>query len=431
VVAKLRAVRVPAVTTVVAIAAALVVCGGVTADPPVPLIGVTYTHTSVANCDLNGHGIVQHYDRPGMRRLVRTQLAAMHAAGIQTIRILLSNMSDITGQDWGVIPSANGLVEPYRSNLIRFVSDVRAAGFQQLTVHFSPQWTNEPIGTYGPSGLVADNWDPAKFDENWNFISQVHQVVTQYGPPSTHFDMLSEGPPTMYQPAYIVDRLENYITDMYSRYVDAFGSHDVTVTTIGDLGQSDRLRYNVLVLFDRILDDYGLTTQPLVVGESSYENPAAAADIARFETDTGRPVSEVYEWWSTTHGGRCFSAPYRADAYISALTSRPVPPATPDPLPLLPVPTLHALVRANGTTSLTDASGAVLSALDAGQYTIDVADRSRRAGFMLAGPGFARNSGRRFTGRRVWHVDIGSDDPYGSVFSYGADHGRLHPLVVH
>jgi hypothetical protein len=41
-----------------------------------------------------------------MRRLVRSELAAMHAAGIQTIRILLWNMSDITGQDWGVIPSA-------------------------------------------------------------------------------------------------------------------------------------------------------------------------------------------------------------------------------------------------------------------------------------------------------------------------------------
>ena len=405
--------RARGVVIVVIVAAAIAAFAGSTAaDPPVPLIGVTYTHTSVANCDLNANGIVQHYDRPGMRRLVRTQLAAMHAAGIQTIRILLWNMSDITGQDWGVIPSANGLVEPYRSNLIRFVSDVRAAGFDLLTVHFSPQWTNDPIGTYGPNGLTADEWDPAKFDENWNFISQVHQVVTQYGPPSTHFDILSEGPPTKYQPAYIVARLENYITEMYSRYVDAFGSHDVTVTTIGDLSQPDRLGnllnalrasgkpmpdwfevhgpwtspdlYNVLVLFNRVLDDYGLTTQPLVVGESSYENPDAAGDIARFETDTGRPVSEVYEWWSTTHGGQCFSAPYRADAYISALTNRPVPPPTPDPLPLLPIPVLHALVRANGTTTFTQSSGAALSALDAGVYTVDVTDRSRRAGFLLA-----------------------------------------------
>src|SRR5262249_58463119 len=97
-------------------------------------------------------------------RLVRSQLAAMHAAGLSTIRILFWNMTDITGQDWGVLPSAGGkLVEPYRSNLIRFVSDVRAAGFMVFTVDFSPQWTNNPIGEDGPDGLTADRAYPPQF----------------------------------------------------------------------------------------------------------------------------------------------------------------------------------------------------------------------------------------------------------------------------
>ena len=49
-------------------------------------------------------------------------------------------------------------------------------------------------------------------------------------------------------------------------------------------------------------------TQPLVIGESSYENAAVAGDIARFMRDRGRPVSEVYEWWNTAEGGPCVSS---------------------------------------------------------------------------------------------------------------------------
>jgi len=73
-----------------------------------PLIGATFTHTSLVGCDLNRTGIVLHDDSPGVRHLVQSQLAAMHAAGLQTIRILLWNMTDITSQDWGVLPRPVG-----------------------------------------------------------------------------------------------------------------------------------------------------------------------------------------------------------------------------------------------------------------------------------------------------------------------------------
>ncbi len=98
----------------------MLLSGSAVAQPSPPLIGVTFTHAAIpSGCALDFNGIVLHYERPGMRRLVRSELAAMYAAGIQTVRILLWNMSDITGQDWGVVPSAGGKIpEPYRSNLI-------------------------------------------------------------------------------------------------------------------------------------------------------------------------------------------------------------------------------------------------------------------------------------------------------------------------
>jgi len=192
--------------TLLACAAIIVAAAAAATSSAAPLIGVTYTHTAVAadcNLDTPRSAIVLTYDEPGVRRLVRGQLAAMRAAGMETIRILLWNMSDIGTHAWGVVPSANGrLPEPYRTNLIRFSRDIRDAGFERFTVHFSPQWTNGAIGEYGPTGLTADRWDPGKFEENWGFIRDVRTLVKPHGPADTRFDMLSEGPPSPFSAAF-------------------------------------------------------------------------------------------------------------------------------------------------------------------------------------------------------------------------------------
>src|SRR5207237_6645761 len=127
----------------------------------------------------------------------------------------------------------------------------------------------------------------------------------------------------------------------------------------------------------------GLASQPLVIGESSFENAAVAADIARFTRETGRSIAEVYEWWQTTDGGPCVSAPYRADAYITALSGAAIPPPTPSPLPLLPFPTLTGSLSRSGSFSFKSADGTEVSALDAGTYRVDVHDLRPTSGFRL------------------------------------------------
>jgi hypothetical protein len=275
----------------------------------------------------------------------------------------------------------------------------------------------------------------------------VHKVVKEFGPSSTHFDFLQEGAPSTYQPAYIVARIQNYIATMWAHYVDAFGPDDATISVIGKGGGgADRLQhlidalrssgrglptwfevhpdwtspdlFNSLQSFDQTLTANGLLSEPIVVGESSYENPHAARDIARFMQTSPRRVEEVYQWWQKVEGGACFSAPYRGDAYISALTHDPVPPATPSPLPLLPAPVLSAAVSPNGTAILQDQTRASFASLDAGTYTIVVRDRSTRGGFHLSGPDLDLKTGMRFTGMRVWRVELGTADSYGTVFTY-------------
>jgi hypothetical protein len=306
--------------------------------------------------------------------------------------------------------------------------------------------------------------DPAKFDENWGLIADVHQLVKQFGPPTTHFDFMSEGPPSHYQPSFAVERMQSYIAERWKRYVAAFGTADASVSVIAKgtpADGADRLQhlidairstglpfpsyftihpdwtspavYNELRAFDDTLRANGLLEQPIVIGESSYENPAVASDIDHFVHDTGRRVSEVYEFWQTAEGGPCVSAPYRADAYITALTGAPLPPATPTPLPLIPIPTLAAFVSRSGNATLTTADGRPVSELDAGTYRIVIRDQSKTAGFRLSGPGLNVTTGKGYTGTHAWSGDIGSSAPYGTRITYestGRPHAR-NSLAVH
>jgi hypothetical protein len=366
-------------------------------------------------------------------------------------------MTDASGQDWGVVSSAGGkLSEPYRSNLIRFVSDIRAAGFKRLTISFGPEGTNDPIGTYHPDGTIDDYWDPAKLEENWQFIAYVHRLVQPYAPADTVFDVLSEIPPSGYQPQWAIDRLDNYIGTIWTRYADTFGLGDavISIAAKGDQGPDrlqrliDTLRsvgrgfpadfelhldwtsptvYDELEAIDQVLNANGLST-PVVVGESSYENSAVAKDIARFEADSGRRVPEVFEWFETSEGGPCASPPYTADAYVTALKHLAPPPH--HPLRLLPLPTLHALVTSTGVATLRTSSGARVRLLEAGTYRVVVTDHSRRAGFRLRGPHLDAATGGRFVGRRRWRLEIGTAAPYGSTFTYRGGGRRRVTFVV-
>jgi hypothetical protein len=406
---------------------------GAVASTPVsepPLIGAAYSHWATPACSPTGTGIVATYDQPGVRQRVRLQLAAMRAAGIESLRLLLWHMSDVSGQDWGVVPSAGGhLVEPYRSNLINYLEDVRAADFKALTLDFGPEWTNDPIGF--PQNL----YDPAKFDENWGFIRDVRPLVKEHGPPVTRIDLLSEGAPSSYLPA-TVPQLEGYISEMYGRYVDAFGKSDVTVSAIAppepnaDItqpegghrlqnlidafaasgrGQPDFFSVHVSnwwhpsaenTLYGLREEDATLTanglSQPLVVSETTYNDPALAAAIQQFRQTSPRPILEVQEW-PLRPGSPCkdfsVSPPLQANAYISALTGAP------------PSSRLTASITTTNVILLTPYRDRV-TALSAGTYQLVVSDTSAKEGFQLLGPRTHKKTGTRFRGTVRWTINL-------------------------
>src|SRR5262245_17271477 len=435
----------------VAIGLVAVACSGAasatsTAVAP-PLIGANYSHYANANCSLDDTGIISRYDERGVRRRVKAQLGAMHTAGIETLRLLLWHMSDASGQRWGVVSSAGGrLAEPVRSNLIRYLRDVRSAGFERFTLTFAPEWTNWPL---------QEPYDPATFDENWKLVEQVRPLLKRFGPPDTRIDLSNEVVPRdNWDSPTVVAQAKEYIRKMWTRYVDAFGRDDASFSIIGGNGPEDavpRLRNLLDVLraggrplplwfdvhppidhdgalatlhaVDDVLKAEGLP-QALVVGEEAYDDAPVARAIDEFIGSSSRRVDEVIEW-PLRAGSPCkdisVSAPYRADAYITTLTGRPAPPPTPDPLPLPPVPTLHASVGPDRAISFKTAAGEPVGELDSGPYRIVVSDRSTRDNFHLTGPDIDRKTGREFRGTVVWRVDIGDEVPYGSRYSYSSD----------
>lgn len=388
--------------------------GAVRGAGGVPLVGVNYSHFAVVGCDIISNAGIIAYGQ-NKQPLIRRQLAAMRAAGIQSLRTFIWNQSDTTGQTWGVVSSAGGRLGPTEArNLRDFATDVRLAGFKRLTVAFGPQYTSDPIG-------VPDNsYNPALFDENWQLIREVHRIVTQYGPLDTHFDLLNEGAPRDDQATK--PQVDAYIAQMYSNYVDTFGNRDVTVSSIA--GPTDRSRlanlidtlrstgrplprwfevhsYSADVLADLRTTDATLRakglSQPITLGETFYNDPSAAAAVATFVKTSSRRLDEVLAW-PLARGSTCsgFSAPppYRADAFITALTGSPPPNR------------LAVTVGPHRTLMLKTPYGERVTALEAGEYTISVTDAARSDNFRLTGPGVNLATGLRFRGSKRWTLRL-------------------------
>jgi hypothetical protein len=108
------------------------------------------------------------------------------------------------------------------------------------------------------------------------------------------------------------------------------------------------------------------------------------------------------------------SAPYRADAYIEGLTGS-APPAT-----------LRGIVTRTGLI-LRTSSGAPVTALEAGRYTVLVRDGSSGKDFHLVGPGVDRHTGLAFTGKVSWSIELKR-----GTYRYRSDRPRAaaHRFVV-
>lgn len=412
-----------------AVAAALtVVVAGTAARGPVsantagPLMGMNlqlYEYL-MPNC-WGGH-IILNYDMPGVREKVAPALHAMRAAGVETLRLqVVFGPKPDPAYHWPIDSSSGHLIEPYRTNLGRFLDDIRAAGFVQVTVMFNPWGPNDPIGYSG------DRYDPSLFDQNWSFMREVRAVVTRHWPRALHWDLINEGAPASWQLG--AGGLADYVKRMYAKWVDAYGVKGAGVSTITkqEWVTRDRLQNLINVLretgrplptwfdvhpssssnallelraADEVLTRNGLD-QPLVVGEESYEKEPAAAAIATFIRTSTRPVLEVMAWalYGDPPQPRCPQLPLHMDVYWKALRGGPPPKK------------LLGSIDRKGRISLLTAFGQRVRFVREGTYIVRVRDASPKHGFRLTSGRHVRTkvdrrTGMRFTGTVTWSVQL-------------------------
>src|SRR5262249_50785048 len=156
--------------------------------------------------------------------------------------------------------------------------------------------------------------------------------------------------------------------------------------------------------------------QPLIVSETVYDNPDYAAAIQEFRQTSTRPILEVQEW-PLQAGNSCSALsgtpPYRADPSLKGMPGAP------------PDTTLTAELHAKGRVSLIAPYGEPAVALEAGTYTLEVADRSKKLGFRLAGPGIRIKTGRRSTGSTTRTIALRS-----GVYRFGTTAKHRSRLTV-
>jgi len=401
-----------------------------------PLLGMNLIQYEFTLPNCWGRHIILNYHDGAVRAQVVAALHAMRVAGVETFRLFLYHSHTIDRFGWPLDSSSGELREPHRGNLIRFLSDIRSAGFKQVTATFNPWGNNDPTGMY-----PGDPYNPALFAENWSFIRSVRPLVKQYGPPSTKFDLINEGAPNDWLNH---DSWMDYVTRMYGSYVDAYGNADVTISAIAKSREYaedtsddvirmqnliDALRasgrplptwfavhpsWNAhavddLLAVDAMLTDNGLS-QPLVISESRYNDPEMAASIDTFVESSARPVLEVMQWGALSDIGsqpqpRCVKLPYVVDAYAKALRGG------------MPPKTLQGSVSRRGHLSLRTQNGDSVRALIAGTYALTVRDSSPKHSFQLTKSNHIypvgadrgaviHQSGIRFTGARRWAVRL-------------------------
>jgi hypothetical protein len=311
-----------------------------------PLIGVNYTHYAFPNCSLDGTGILRTYSKPGIAQRVHTELYQMRKAGVATIRTIIFHMTDATGRNWGPIPSAGGMLrEPYRTNLIRFLTEIRKFGFARFTASLGPTGTNNPrLAIY----------DPAKLTENWRFLETVRGLVKRYGPPDTRIDLMSEAAPSEAPSDYfpLPRQIGRYLRILYRLYVGRFGNRDVTISTIAPTFPGDMTNrmgalvhilrsthepmprwYEVHIPYDPVAASFALRNvdmvlranrqnQPLVIGEAAYDSAGVANAIRRFLESSSRRIDEVTPWFLRVVKGCWVPPPYKPGAYARELYAR-------------------------------------------------------------------------------------------------------------
>lgn len=300
----------------------------------IPNLGMNYTYyrDSVNGSDMSFASIALEYHKPGVRDIVKQELASLKNQRVETIRFFVNFASDASGHHWGLISSKTGKVpEPARTNYQQYFTDVKDAGITNLLIVFGPVWYNDPSSEGFTSELL---------EENWRFIQDVRSLAVSTWPEGgVTFDLSNEiGPQeaikSLPQGEKRFNQTMQYITTIWQRYVNQYGSHDAsfgaiagatikgtptisaaTSKTFDNLlsalqssgaampsffpvslyAQTADETYTNLHYLDSVLTQKNLSAS-IRITESFYDHAPTAIGLKKYVLENRHPVTDYFYW---------------------------------------------------------------------------------------------------------------------------------------
>ncbi|MFI9383790.1 hypothetical protein [Kutzneria sp. NPDC052558] len=277
----------------------------VSPGPPAPVAGGSnYDFYYLNGCYREPYNVISGFSKAP--DLISYQLGRMRSAGQDrlTIGVFHAHGAAPSG---AVMDSTGGtLSESDLTNLGGLLKAVKAAGFAEVTVAFNPIFANSPSGWR--------SWQQSLYEENWQLVQKVHDVVTAANLPY-RIDLGNELTPSTGQSLVV-----RYDQQLWQAYTAKYGRDDTVGFSVNsnDPGQIPNVakvygdnpppvfdihiygdEYNQFVGDDQQLRRQGYGAQPVIIGESYYNDPAAAGGFARGSKDSGRRILYLTQWPKT------------------------------------------------------------------------------------------------------------------------------------
>ena len=298
----------------------------------IPLVaqgGSNYAWYDLAGCNRDPYGVIKNYHKPWARAKVDSQLQAMYDSGQRRLRIPIFHIHPNMPWSGTLLSSAGGnLSQQHQDNFRDLLTKIRDVQFEEVIIGFFPQGVNGPKRWL----QLITNWNDLipnstltyeeVFQENWNLIVNLREIIIRAGIHPYYIDLLNEGIPNGNQQGLL-----QYVQRLWSYYGWVYGKYDTVGFSIApDPERLDFISavyeggwrhgwpyrmdlhlygdaFNFFVATDAKLNERGYS-QPLIIGETFYNDFQSAQEISAALHTTGREILFVLQW-PLTRSVRC------------------------------------------------------------------------------------------------------------------------------
>ena len=289
-----------------------------------PLIvqgGSNYAWYDLSGCNRDPHGVIKNYHKPSVRAEVDSQLQAMYDAGQRQLRIPIFHIHRSPSWSGTLLSSAGGnLSQQHRDNFRDLLDKIRETQFEEVIIGFFPAGVNSPKKWLQP----ITNWNDLipnatltyneVFQENWNLIVNLREIIIRAGIHPYYIDLMNEGIPNGAQRGML-----QYVQRLWSHYGWVYGKYDTVGFSIApNLERLDFIddvyeggwrhgwpyrmdlhlyegAYNFFAAMDAKLNEHGYS-RPLIIGETFYNDSQSAREIRLAINSFNREVLFVLQW---------------------------------------------------------------------------------------------------------------------------------------